>query len=107
MFEVSLNTCGGCHLSETGTGFTMVKAGGALNAPAALAGFLTGVTVNDAENGPPTTHHVDDLHRRGFRLYQIAANSCFVFPRFPLEQSVRLPERPRLPESVFSPRFVH
>jgi len=106
-FEFSLNTCGGCHLSETGTGFTMVKAGGALNAPAALAGFLTGITVNDAEHGAPTTHHFDDLHRRGVRLDQIAANSCFVFPRFPLEQSVILQERPRLPESVFSPRFVH
>jgi Dockerin type I domain/Thrombospondin type 3 repeat len=110
-FRVSSNTCGGCHLSETGTSFTMIKANGALGAPAALAGFLTGITVNDAEHGAPPlpgmTHSFNDLFRRGQLLDQIAAKSCLLLPHLPLFQAVEQLRVPPLPESVFGPRFVH
>ncbi|MEY2837882.1 MAG: hypothetical protein RJB60_181 [Pseudomonadota bacterium] len=105
-FDFSSNTCGGCHLSETGTSFTMVKAGGGLGTEAALAGFLTGITVADPVHSG-ISHHFDDLHRRGVQLDQIAANSCFFLPRLRQDPGLILPERPRLPESVFAPRFAH
>jgi len=112
-FTFSSNTCGGCHLNETGTPFTMVHANGPLNAAAGLAGFLTGITVDDAEYGAPplpgATHSFNDLVRRAQMLDQIAAKSCFLLPRLPFLQ---LPELMGIPnpfphESVFSPPFVH
>jgi hypothetical protein len=110
--QFSLNTCGGCHLNETGTSFTMVKANGPLGAPAALAGFLTGINnVPDPVYGPPhplgLTHDFNDLWRRGQMLDQIAAKSCAAFPQLPLLQAPNRLQLPRPPESLFSPRFVH
>jgi Dockerin type I domain/Thrombospondin type 3 repeat len=112
-FRFSLNTCSGCHLSETGTDFTMIKATGPLGAPAALSGFLTGTVVPDAEYGAPplpgANHGFNDLWRRGQQLDQIAAKSCFLFPKLPLFQNLELlpPESLVQPESIFNPRFVH
>ena len=112
-FTHSVNTCGGCHRNETGTAFTMVHANGALNAPAGLAGFLTGITVADAEYGAPpapgANHHFNDLFRRGQMLDQIAAKSCLLLPQLPILQAQQLFPIP-LPfphASMFSPPFVH
>lgn len=111
-FRMSSNTCGGCHLNETGTSFTMVKASGPLNAPAALAGFLTGISnVPDAAYGPAplpgASRSFNDLFRRGQILDQIAAKSCLLLPQLPLMQAPALLEVPPEPESAFGPRFVH
>lgn len=111
-FRVSSNTCGGCHLTETGTSFTMVKANGPLGASAALAGFLTGINnVPDAFYGPPPLpgafRSFNDLFRRGQILDQIAAKSCLLLPQLPLMQAPALLEVPPEPESAFGPRFVH
>lgn len=107
-FAFSSNTCGGCHLSETGTAFTMVHADGPLNAPAGLAGFLTGITVNDPVH-PAVTHSFNDLLRRGQQLDHMATSSCFKLI-VPLLQAPELFEVPppglRL-RSVFSAPFVH
>jgi hypothetical protein len=106
-FAVSSNTCGGCHLNDTGTSFTMVKAKGPLGAPAALAGFLTGINnVPDANYGVPL-RHFNDLFRRGQILDQIAAKSCALHIQLPLMQAPSLLEIPPDPESSFNPRFVH
>jgi len=110
-FEFSHNTCGGCHLNENGTSFTMVKANGALNSalPAALSTFLTGVNnVPDLKYGAPL-RNFNDLQRRGQLLDQMAANSCFRFTQFPLLAVPRLLDGPPpfLHDSVFSPPFVH
>jgi hypothetical protein len=106
-FRVSSNTCGGCHLSETGTSFTMVKANGPLNAPATLAGFLTGISgVPDAFYGTPL-RSFNDLFRRGQILDQLAAKSCLLLPELPLMQAPALLEIPPEPESAFNLRSVH
>lgn len=105
----STNTCGGCHLSETGTNFTMVHADGPLNAQAGLAGFLTGITVNDPVH-PALTHSFNDLQRRGQLLDQMATHSCLVLPHIPLlslPELIELPSPHLLKRSVFSPPFVH
>ena len=52
----ALNTCNGCHTTETGTRFLMIDAPSSPNDPARLAGFLTGTTVNGRE--------FNDLERR-------------------------------------------
>jgi hypothetical protein len=111
-FRMSSNTCGGCHLNETGTGFTMVKGNGPLGAPAALAGFLTGINnVPDAAYGPPPLpgafRSFNDLFRRGQILDQLAAKSCMLFPELSLMQAPALFETPVDPESIFNPKFVH
>lgn len=110
-FQFSLNTCSGCHLSETGTSFTMVSPDGPLNAPAPLARFLTGTAATspftpiiDPEYGTPS-RHFNDLRRRGQQLDQLAAKSCFRLPELPVLQDAGLS---RLPNgSVFAPGFVH
>lgn len=58
---LAVNTCDGCHGSETSTGFLHVgnRSKGAL---APLSGFLTGTTVNDPVSGKPRTFN--DLARR-------------------------------------------
>ena len=109
-FNVSQNTCGGCHLSETGTNFTMVHADGPLNAPAGLADFLTGLGMpkNDGKYGAALLHSFNDLQRRGQRLDQVAANACLTLPLLPMQMAVRqLPFPQLVPQSVFAPNFVH
>ncbi len=108
-FELSLNTCGGCHSLETGTAFTMVKTGGPLTAAATLAGFLTGITVPDAVYGASYMHTFTALADRGVRLDQIAANACRQLTAIPNLQSPALFISPQLlPHlSAFSPPFAH
>jgi len=109
-FTFSSNTCGGCHLSETGTAFTMIHSNGALNAPAGMADFLTGLNMPKTDPvNPPLTHTFGDLNRRAVQLDQMAVNSCLRLATLPLLQ---VPSLIKLPlnfphESAFSPPFVH
>jgi hypothetical protein len=60
--KLSLNTCNGCHgFAETGTSFLMVNPREP-GSPASLAGFLTGITVNDPVSSEPRSFN--DLQRR-------------------------------------------
>lgn len=70
--KLSLNTCDDCHSGETSTVFTHVKPG---TFPAALSGFLTGITVFDPGGGV-VSRHFDDLLRRGQALESLAVKSC-------------------------------
>lgn len=58
----SLNTCNGCHGSETSTTFLQINNRNA-GQTAALSGFLTGITVTDPVDGT-TQRTFDDLGRR-------------------------------------------
>lgn len=109
-FTFSSNTCGGCHLSETGTAFTMIHANGGLGTQAGLADFLTGNNMPKLDPvNPPLTHSFDDLNRRAVLLDQRAVNACFNLATLPLLQVPSLIREPlSFPhESVFSPPFVH
>ncbi len=80
-FELSLNSCSGCHARETNTFFTHVGAAGTrqLGQPAALSGFLTGAAgpnpVADpvGVNAPRT---FNDLARRQIDLWAAANVPC-------------------------------
>ncbi len=65
----ALNTCNGCHLSETGTSFTHISPRSA-GQVAALSRFLTGGTVSDPISGG-TTHTFNDLAFRQTALQQL------------------------------------
>ena len=80
----SLNTCNGCHTSETGTAFLHV-APRAYASPSALSGFLTGTTVPDPFNTSVGPYHYADLARRVQVLNSLVTCPCgmqFVFPIF-------------------------
>ena len=74
----ALNTCGGCHRSETGTGFLQIgfptnhKLPRSLGTAAALAGFLTGIDTLDPVE-PATTRRFGDLERRKADLEALIA----------------------------------
>ena len=109
-FTFSSNTCGGCHLSETGTAFSMIHANGVLGVAAGMADFLTGNNMPKIDPvNPPLTHSFDDLNRRAVRLDQMAVNACFNLATLRLLQVPSLIREPlRFPhESAFSPPFVH
>ena len=109
-FTFSSNTCGGCHLSETGTAFTMIHVNGVLGVAAGMADFLTGNNMPKIDPvNPPLTHSFDDLNRRAVRLDQMAVNACFNLATLRLLQVPSLIREPlRFPhESAFSPPFVH
>jgi len=74
--EFSLNTCNGCHTGETGTSFTHIKPGAI---PAALSGFMTGITVTDPAPPPgiTITRRFNDLERRSADLDGLVNSSCF------------------------------
>jgi hypothetical protein len=83
----SLNTCSGCHARETSTVFTHISPTGPAGQPAALSGFLTGITVTDpvVTTTTPTTvgstttttaRTFNDLERRRTVLADIANRSC-------------------------------
>jgi hypothetical protein len=82
-FGFAVNTCNGCHLDETSTGFTHVSPRSACTPgncePAGLSGFLTGVTVTDPVN-PNLSHTFNDLARRaddlGALLVVRPSNPC-------------------------------
>ncbi len=71
--ELSLNTCNGCHAGETATVFTHIKPG---SIPAALSGFMTGITVADPADGAPD-RTFNDLLRRATDLDGLVNSNCF------------------------------
>jgi hypothetical protein len=77
--RASLNTCEGCHLTETQTPFVQVEPNAPL--PAALSGFLTGITgVPDPANPLHTpARDFDDLARRELDIKKKARMLCFRF----------------------------
>ena len=74
----ALNTCGGCHRSETGTSFLQVafptdhRLPRSLGSEAVLAGFLTGIDTPDPVE-PATTRSFGDLERRKKDLEELLA----------------------------------
>ncbi len=79
-FQFSLNTCNACHAGETRTSFTHINPTTPLGSPAALSGFLTGITVTDPAFGAPT-RSFNDLARRQSDLVGVASAGCVRFPR--------------------------
>ena len=75
----ALNTCSGCHRSETGTSFLQIafpmdhKLPRSLGSTAALAGFLTGIDTPDPVE-PTTTRSFGDLARRQKDLEELLAS---------------------------------
>lgn len=72
--KFSLNTCNACHLDETGTGGMHIDT---LTSPAALSGFLTGISVPDPA-GSNITREYNDLARRELVLEQIMTKPCLL-----------------------------
>jgi hypothetical protein len=72
---LSLNTCDGCHGSETATPFAHVDSA-PFGSPAPLSGFLTGITIPDPVSAVPRSFN--DLASRGSRLTAFATASCSV-----------------------------
>jgi hypothetical protein len=79
--KFSLNTCNGCHSSETGTFFAHVMSR-ERNEEAPLSGFLTGITVSDPVTGEQRSFN--DLDRRmnamSTLLYGTLANKLSFTP---------------------------
>lgn len=77
--QFSLNTCNGCHFSDTQTSFLQVNP---TTMPATLANFLTGGgagiwSVPDAQFGSSVAvMEFRDLDRRYNRLYEVACAQC-------------------------------
>lgn len=77
--KFALQTCNGCHFTETGTDhppqtfFHIAPAH--LGAPATLSGFMTGIDVPDPIDGMPT-RHFNELDRRATDLDALANNIC-------------------------------
>jgi hypothetical protein len=65
-FKFSFATCNACHSGETGTGFTHVSPR-PHGSPAALSGFLTGITVTDPRDHV-TARTFNDLRDRSVIL---------------------------------------
>jgi hypothetical protein len=83
----SLATCSGCHRGETNTPFVHVNPNTPIGSPAALSGFLTGITVADPADGvTPRTY--DDLLDRKNKLDAKASSPCFVIAVF--DQPLRM-----------------
>ncbi len=85
---LALNTCNGCHLDETLTGFTHVDPR-PHNSESGLSAFLTGIiNVNDPDCPPPgfdgaVRRDFNDLQRRADDLCDVLNSSCntlFVTP---------------------------
>jgi hypothetical protein len=68
----SLRTCSGCHAAETSTPFVHIDP---MTTPAALSGFLTGITVNDPADGAPA-RTFNDLDRRRADLDALVNSVC-------------------------------
>jgi hypothetical protein len=77
--DVSVNTCNGCHAGETHTTFTHISPTTPIGSPAALSGFLTGISVVDPQFGTPT-RTFNDLARRQSDLVGVAHSVCLAFP---------------------------
>lgn len=72
--KFALNTCDGCHITETPTRQHHINPTDP--PPAALSGFLTGSDEEDIR-APGVVRHFNDLQRRGQFMEDIAAKSCF------------------------------
>lgn len=81
-FGFSLSTCSGCHTGETHTVFTHVKPGSGF--PAALSGFLTGISVLDPDptDADNSTRTFADLDRRAADLDGLVNSICLRQIRF-------------------------
>ena len=88
-FELSLNTCAACHSGETNTTFCHVgnNCTRPVGAPAALSGFLTGITVPDPADGAPI-RDFNDLERREIDLWMAANVPCFPRLALPILKAV-------------------
>lgn len=79
--QFSVNTCNGCHFSDTSTGFFHVDP---TSAPAFLSNFMTGGggvwTVPDQQFPLDYQMEFRDLDRRHNRLYEIACAQCGKVP---------------------------
>lgn len=71
----SVGTCNGCHFGETNTPFVHINPSSPLNTPAALSGFLTGITLPDPVV-PATQRSFNDLLRRRKILNALASTPC-------------------------------
>jgi hypothetical protein len=93
-FKFALNTCNGCHATETGTNsndFFQVHPVNDSQNEAQLSGFLTGdqTSVDDPVfgglSGPNgASRNFNDLQRRAQALEAMADQSCEIFPSLPL-----------------------
>jgi hypothetical protein len=81
-FQLSVNTCSGCHTGETQTQFTHVKPGTGF--PAALSGFLTGINVTDPDpsDSDNSVRTFNDLERRAGDLEGLVNSACIRQVRF-------------------------
>jgi hypothetical protein len=68
-FHASLNTCNGCHGTESGSGFLQITPRGFTGGEAGLSSFITGTTVFDPFTGELRT--LNDLGRRRVDLTQL------------------------------------
>jgi hypothetical protein len=77
-FHFSLNTCNACHGRETLTQFLQVapRAGPPNGQPAALSGFLTGITGVPDPVDPNVLRDFNDLQRRASDLCFLLNTSC-------------------------------
>jgi hypothetical protein len=74
--KFSLQTCNGCHLGETQTGFTHIGPA-PFGIPARLSGFMTGIGVADPADGLPI-REFNELQRRAADLDELVNTPCLV-----------------------------
>jgi hypothetical protein len=99
--RASLNSCNGCHTGETSTRFVHVDPASPV-LPAALSGFLTGITVNDPAFGSPA-RSFNDLARREADIKLVAKMSCIDFrPVNVSAVEASLQSTGRLPDDLFA-----
>ena len=96
----ALNTCHGCHRSETDTGFLQIGFPPEHNLPhslqeeAQLAAFLTGSEVMDPVEPETTVRSFNDLERRSQNLKELLDH-------------LMTRKNPRPPQKPHRPRFIH
>lgn len=112
--KFALNTCDGCHITETPTRQHHIDPTDP--PPANLSGFLTGSDEEDIR-APGIVRHFNDLQRRGQVMEDIAAKSCFsavflprlhdplvIFPRVPPVFEIEQQIEPDINQAHFSRR---
>ena len=101
-FNRSLNTCNACHAGETRTVFTHIDPMTPIGLPAALSGFLTGISVTDPAGFGAPTRAFNDLARRQADLVGVANSVCLAFPRIQPELVQRAIDGGPLPIELVS-----